>query len=157
MTTLHGNTTSVYNDSKTNWRTGLKIRIVIFGIIFLQQSWKNNWERWMDDSLMLATIHDDTWNVLNMQHIIPNLKKKNYSDIPVVAINIFHNKSINFIYNFHKTCLTPGTVSSTIQFHFHLISKIEFQSQYAAYRLPHYLIRYILNRDTAQQKHALSN
>ena len=31
---------------------------------------------------MLATIHDDTWNVLNMQHINPNLKKWDYSDIP---------------------------------------------------------------------------
>ena len=31
---------------------------------------------------MLATIHDDTWNVLNMQHIIPNSKRWDYSDIP---------------------------------------------------------------------------
>ena len=31
---------------------------------------------------MLTTTHDDTWNVLNMQHIIPNLKRWNYSDIP---------------------------------------------------------------------------
>ena len=32
---------------------------------------------------MLATIRDDTWNVLNMQHITSNLKKKwDYSDIP---------------------------------------------------------------------------
>ena len=30
---------------------------------------------------MLATIHDDTWNVLNMQHIIPNSKRWDYSDI----------------------------------------------------------------------------
>ena len=27
-------------------------------------------------------IHDDTWNVLNMQHIIPNSKSWDYSDIP---------------------------------------------------------------------------
>ena len=32
---------------------------------------------------MLATIPDDTWNVLNMQHIIPNSKRWYYSDIPV--------------------------------------------------------------------------
>ena len=32
--------------------------------------------------MMLATIHDDTWNVHNMQHIIPNLKRWDYSDIP---------------------------------------------------------------------------
>ena len=31
---------------------------------------------------MLATIRDDTWNVLNMQHITPNLKRWDYSDIP---------------------------------------------------------------------------
>ena len=32
---------------------------------------------------MLATIHDDTWNVLNMQHKTPNSKRWDYSDIPV--------------------------------------------------------------------------
>ena len=31
---------------------------------------------------MLATVHDDTWNVLNMQHITPNLRRWDYSDIP---------------------------------------------------------------------------
>ena len=31
---------------------------------------------------MLATIRDDTWNVLNMQHIIPNSKRWDDSDIP---------------------------------------------------------------------------
>ena len=31
---------------------------------------------------MSATICDDTWNVLNMQHIIPNSKRWDYSDIP---------------------------------------------------------------------------
>ena len=36
---------------------------------------------------MLAWISDDTWNVHNMQHIIPNSKRWDYSDIPVVAIN----------------------------------------------------------------------
>ena len=30
---------------------------------------------------MWATIRDDTWNVLNKQHIIPNLKRWDYSDI----------------------------------------------------------------------------
>ena len=35
---------------------------------------------------MLATIRDDTWNVLNMQHIIPNSKIWDYSD-KVVVIN----------------------------------------------------------------------
>ena len=40
---------------------------------------------------MLATIHDDTQNVHNMQHIIPNLKLFGYSDIPVVAMNRLKN------------------------------------------------------------------
>ena len=31
---------------------------------------------------MLATIGDNTWNVLNMQHIPPKLKRWDYSDIP---------------------------------------------------------------------------
>ena len=31
---------------------------------------------------MLATIRDDTWNMLNMQHITPNSKRWDYSDIP---------------------------------------------------------------------------
>ena len=31
---------------------------------------------------MLATIRDDTWNVLNVQHIIPNSKRWDYVDIP---------------------------------------------------------------------------
>ena len=30
---------------------------------------------------MLATIHDDTWNALSEQHIIPNSKRWDYSDI----------------------------------------------------------------------------
>ena len=35
-----------------------------------------------NDSLKLATIHDDTSIVLNMQLITPNLKRWDYSDIP---------------------------------------------------------------------------
>ena len=31
---------------------------------------------------MLATIRDDTWNVLNMQHITQNSKRRDHSDIP---------------------------------------------------------------------------
>ena len=31
---------------------------------------------------MLATIRDDTWHMLNMQHITPNSKRWDYSDIP---------------------------------------------------------------------------
>ena len=36
----------------------------------------------MDASLTLATIRDDTRNVLNMQHITSNSKSWKYSDIP---------------------------------------------------------------------------
>ena len=32
--------------------------------------------------MMLVTIRDDTRNVLNMQHITPNSKRLDYSDIP---------------------------------------------------------------------------
>ena len=31
---------------------------------------------------MLVTIYDDTWNVLNMQHITSNSKRWDYSDTP---------------------------------------------------------------------------
>ena len=47
----------------------------------LFSSSKAYWERRRDDSLMLATIRDDTWNVLNIHHIIPNSKRWDYSDI----------------------------------------------------------------------------
>ena len=30
---------------------------------------------------MLATIRDETWNVLNVQHITPNLRRMDYSNI----------------------------------------------------------------------------
>ena len=38
---------------------------------------------------MLDTIRDDTWDVLNMQHIKPNLKRWDYSDIPGGGHNRF--------------------------------------------------------------------
>ena len=74
------------NIRKATWnseigRTSLNIGIVITGSVFLQQSLKSYWER-RDDSLMLATIRDDTLNVPNTQHIIPNPKRWDYSDIP---------------------------------------------------------------------------
>ena len=34
------------------------------------QGLKSYWEKRRDGPLMLATIRDDTWNMLNMQHII---------------------------------------------------------------------------------------
>ena len=33
----------------------------------------------------MAIIRDDTWNVLNMQHIVPNSKRWDYSDIPILS------------------------------------------------------------------------
>ena len=44
-------------------------------------AWTNPETR-KDDSLIMATIHDETWKVLNMQHITPNSKRWDYSDIP---------------------------------------------------------------------------
>ena len=35
--------------------------------------------------MMLATVRYDIWNVHNMQHIIPNPKRCDYSDIPLVV------------------------------------------------------------------------
>ena len=52
-------------------------------MFFLQHGLKSYWEKRRDGSLKLATIRDDTWNVLNMQHITPNSKRWDYSDIPV--------------------------------------------------------------------------
>ena len=52
------------------------------GSVFLQQGLKSYWEKRRDGSLMLATFRVDTWNVLNMQHIIPNSKRWDYWDIP---------------------------------------------------------------------------
>ena len=54
-------------------------------MFFLQQGLKCYWEKRRDGSLKLATIRDDTWNVLNMQHITPNSKRWDYSDIPGVS------------------------------------------------------------------------
>ena len=40
---------------------------------------------------MLATIRDDTWNVLNIQHIFPNSKRWDCSDIPGHMAEGAHN------------------------------------------------------------------
>ena len=39
-------------------------------------------ERKKDNSLMLVTIRDDTWKLLNMQHIPSKSKRWDYSDTP---------------------------------------------------------------------------
>ena len=72
--------------SKATWNSKLLLNkskdmdISFQGSVFLQQSLKSYWER-RDDSRMLATIRDDTWNVLNMQHITPHSKRWDYSSI----------------------------------------------------------------------------
>ena len=74
---------------------GGQVMISIFTrYVFLQRDVKGNWEKWRNDWLMLATIRDDTWNVLNMQHIIPNLKRRDYSDI-LGSVKRFGNKGWN--------------------------------------------------------------
>ena len=53
---------------------------------------------------MLATIRDNTWNVLNMQHTTPNSKRWDYSDIPGGA----HKKirySMSLINHSDKICV----------------------------------------------------
>ena len=42
---------------------------------------EHDWEKKKDCSLILAKIRGTTWNVLNMQHITPNSKTWDYSDI----------------------------------------------------------------------------
>ena len=49
-----------------------------------QQDLTIYWEEIRDRSLIFATIRDDTWNVLNMQHINQNSKRWNYSGFQVV-------------------------------------------------------------------------
>ena len=51
------------------------------GKIFLQQGLKIYREN-RRDALVLTTIRDDTWNVLNMQHITLNSKRLDFSYIP---------------------------------------------------------------------------
>ena len=85
-----GNNGIAQNISKTIWKSKIlknkfKDRdsncLVMFSS-FLQQGLKSYWERRRDDLHMLATIHDDTWSMPNMQYITPNLKWWDYSYIP---------------------------------------------------------------------------
>ena len=50
----------------------------------------------------MATIRDDTWNVLNMQNITPNPKLLDYLDIPGgVTFKIQTKCSMNLIQHSH--------------------------------------------------------
>ena len=51
-------------------------------MFFSSKAWRAIEKKRRDGSLKLATIRDDTWNVLNLQHITPNSKRWDYSDIP---------------------------------------------------------------------------
>ena len=57
--------------------------VIVYSLEIRKFAWslKSYWEQRRDASLMLAPIHDYTWNKFNMQHITPNLKRWNYSDI----------------------------------------------------------------------------
>ena len=75
------------NIRKATWkrnvlRTSLKIRRVIFRYCFFQRGLKDYWGKRRDDSLMLATICDEIWDVLNMQHITPTSEKWDNRDKP---------------------------------------------------------------------------
>ena len=48
--------------------------------VFLRRGLKNYQDKRKDD-MILATIRDDTWNVLNMQHMTSNWKRLDYLDI----------------------------------------------------------------------------
>ena len=72
---------------KATWKSKIlknksKDRESNFLVVFSSTKTERAIERRRDDSLMLTTIRDDTWNVLNMQHITPNSKRWDYSDIP---------------------------------------------------------------------------
>ena len=67
----------------------------------------------MTDSLTLATIRDDTWNVLNMQYITPNTKRWDYSDILVVAQKI--NGPAHMVDGGHHLRNSPHPLASTIR------------------------------------------
>ena len=45
---------------------------------------KNSWEKRTEDSLMLATIRDDTRNMVKMQHVAPKYKKMGSFRHPLV-------------------------------------------------------------------------
>ena len=73
------------NVRKATWKSKIlkhksKDRDSHFLVLFSPSKARRAFERG-EDSLMLATIRDDTWNVLNMQHITPNSKIWDYSDI----------------------------------------------------------------------------
>ena len=44
---------------------------------------------------MLAAICDGTWNVLNMQHITPNMKRWDYSDISISTKRVSGAEPVN--------------------------------------------------------------
>ena len=52
---------------------------------------------WRDDSLILPTIRDDTWNLLNMQHITQIRKDGIIHTYPVVATKFRAQKSPAFL------------------------------------------------------------
>ena len=101
---LDRNRVTYYNNNPTRRKQGQKIAIEkntnkliwnikffknkskdmdsIFLVMFSSSNLKSYWEKGRDGSLMLATIRDDTWTVLNMQHINQNSKRWDYSDIP---------------------------------------------------------------------------
>ena len=74
------------NIRKAIWKSKIlnksKDRDCDFLVIFSSSKTPKSYCERKDDSLMLAAICVDTWNVLNMQHLTPNLKIWDYSDIP---------------------------------------------------------------------------
>ena len=65
---------------------------------------------------MLATIRDDTWNVLNIQHITPNSKRWYYLDLSggghkkIKALHWRHNEPDGVSNHHPRDCLLNGFI-----------------------------------------------
>ena len=93
-----GNSTSVYNDPKylasslaetephtaiTNQSEETKEKKIVIEKNLRKAIWNSKiLKERMSWLMMLVAIRDDIWNVVNMQHTIPNSKRWDYSDIP---------------------------------------------------------------------------
>ena len=65
-----------------------KYGLYIFCNVFPMKASRTN-EKEKEGTLLLATIRDDTWKKLNMQHITPNSKLWNGSHKPGVTLKIW--------------------------------------------------------------------
>ena len=88
------------------------------GNVFLQQGLQSYWEKRRDDTLMLTTIHDDTWNMLNMQHITLNFKRglfwySCWWNLKRAEVWFILNNQFTIQANFHTEQRAPGATIHT--------------------------------------------